>query len=210
MNSVNSPILIAIEGLDGTGKTTIANILAKSLGAVQLATPSKELSSVRKVADRVFAPDSPSRTLFYSATVMEASRTALSLRKKGLSVLIDRYWLSTLAYAHVQNRALPLEEIEYLLTPMDYTVYLTTSIEARQHRLDTRGELSDHDHLSHENHTAVTLDSAYRNLFDLKVVGHVLEIDTSNFAPEEVAANLEVELKLHAGQSLKKWQEGRR
>jgi len=67
------PLLIVVEGLDGSGKPTLARGLADALGAVRMTTPSDALRSLRRDILDGLRHDSLAIELFYAATVQAAS-----------------------------------------------------------------------------------------------------------------------------------------
>src|SRR5580698_6708229 len=91
-------MIVAVEGLDGSGKTTVARALAEMLNAVYIAVPPPEM---RLVVDSVLENhDSTARYLYYLAGVaslIEASRrTEL--------IVADRFVASAHAlHVHVQG-----------------------------------------------------------------------------------------------------------
>ncbi|XP_021506945.1 UMP-CMP kinase 2, mitochondrial isoform X1 [Meriones unguiculatus] len=87
--------VIAIEGLDATGKTTVTQSVSESLSAVLLQSPPPCISQWRKIFD-----DEPTiiRRAFYSlGNYLVASEIAKESAKS--PVIVDRYWHSTAAYA---------------------------------------------------------------------------------------------------------------
>ena len=69
--------LLVLEGLDGSGKTTLARALADHLGAVPCTTPDPRLRAVRQVVDEALAADPLAGPLFYASTVLAASAQIL-------------------------------------------------------------------------------------------------------------------------------------
>ncbi|XP_026551042.1 UMP-CMP kinase 2, mitochondrial [Pseudonaja textilis] len=140
----NFPVIV-IEGLDGTGKTTVTHFLKDSLNAVLLRTPPSCVSQWRKIFD-----DEPPiiRRAFYALTnYIMASEIAEASSKS--PVILDRYWHSTAAYAiateitgNVQNLPPPHHLVYHwpddLLSP-DIVLLLTVSPEERVRRLQGRG-----------------------------------------------------------------------
>ncbi len=93
---MNNYPIIAIEGIDGAGKTTVARILADELGYLYLKTPDKPFVDIRSHFDHKSA-DPRSRLHFYIACLWDAYNKAL--RASNFSgVILDRYILSTYAY----------------------------------------------------------------------------------------------------------------
>lgn len=131
--------IIVVEGLDGTGKTTLSQALAKQLGAHWCTTPDGILREVRAVADLLYADDPAASELFYAAAVLHAGREAERRRRAGQDVVIDRYWLSTLAYAKAAGPALDLAEVEACLPAADFTVLVELDERERAKRLWSRG-----------------------------------------------------------------------
>ena len=112
------PIFVAIEGLDGSGKSTLARRLAQHLDAEPLTTPMSTLpSEARQAAESMCADDPLARMLFYASTVAAASQHVRKTLAGGRSVIVDRYWLSTLTYHRVLGAPAWLSEVEASLVP---------------------------------------------------------------------------------------------
>ena len=58
-------MFIVIEGLDGSGKSTVSKYLAEKLNAKLLTTPGAGFKEVRKQLDTVFEHNTKARQLFY-------------------------------------------------------------------------------------------------------------------------------------------------
>ncbi len=136
--------VIALEGLDGCGKSTFAAQFAQEHGAIALTTPDPALRAVRGLMD-AWGP-TPQKWLFYAATVIEVGQHARALAEAGHLVIIDRYWASTLAYALFE--AGPTREAEVLrllqpleawVPPVDETWWLAVPDAVRSERLAQRG-----------------------------------------------------------------------
>jgi len=87
-------LLIAIEGLDGTGKSTVACLLAKRLNGVVYATPPPEFVPIRKALDS--SRSLSARFYYYLSSVCYAGAEASGLREHS-HVILDRYVSSTIA-----------------------------------------------------------------------------------------------------------------
>ena len=125
-DSVLKPSFVAIEGVDGSGKTTTAALLAKKLGAVCVKTPPKDYQFLRGHFD-----SQPRLTLarffFYVASLCEAAESINSLLAAGTSVVVDRWTLSTRLYheqllgrdlsSHLEGLALPRPDSCFIMQP---------------------------------------------------------------------------------------------
>jgi hypothetical protein len=98
----NEPFSIAIEGLDGVGKTSIAEHLALKLkNAVYMKTPPDIIKPYRNWFDNngnIFI-----REGYYMLGNFLASTNIENLLKLNKSVIIDRYYASTIAYRNGKN-----------------------------------------------------------------------------------------------------------
>jgi len=87
-------LIIAIEGIDGVGKTTTAKLLAKELGGEYVHTPLSDF----KVCRELFENKNPvSRLFFYISALWDAWYEIDKISKEKI-VIIDRYLLSTKVY----------------------------------------------------------------------------------------------------------------
>jgi len=178
---VSPATFIALEGLDGTGKSTIAAALALRLGAELLRTPPAVLAPVRPLIDGAFESSPTARQLFYAATVAEASDRARRTLAAGRSVVIDRYWFSTVAYARVREGSLDLSVVEPHLLRPDLTVFLQLEEPLRHRRVRTRGATAaDERSLV----TGEALARCYDELLVTPFAGRVLRINTGALSVE--------------------------
>ncbi len=136
---LSRPTFIVFEGLDGSGKSTCAAQLAKHIGAELVTTPSPHVRRYRDDLIECLGPSQEARQLFYLATVFAASDEVAALLHRGRSVVLDRYFLSTQAYAAFRGSRLVVDEVQRLLRPADVTVYLDTPLDTRIARLQRRG-----------------------------------------------------------------------
>lgn len=177
---------VAVEGLDGTGKSTLVCKLAKSLAADLLRTPpdmrapdlfpGKDLRALFDKCDPV------RRRAYYRAANLVASEAARVALERS-HVVMDRYWTSTYAYAALDDDGsdrlekwagrYPLE----LLEP-NAVVLLTASGETRRRRMSGRGRpLTDEEERLHDREQRVI--ERYREFGPL-------EVNTDNRNPAEV------------------------
>ena len=86
------PAFIAIEGVDGSGKTTTAKLLANRLNGVYLKTAPKTYETICNQFDSS-SNDNRARFLFYVNATCEAAENILQLISSGISVVADRWVL---------------------------------------------------------------------------------------------------------------------
>lgn len=134
---------IVLEGLDGVGKSTLARGLAARLQARVMSTPGESFKSIRNQAMEAFGEDQLARALFYAATVSSEGRKARVIVNKGYTVVMDRYWASTIAYASAREVTADLAALECSLITPDITVLILLDETTRQERLHQRGTTSE-------------------------------------------------------------------
>jgi dTMP kinase len=145
-------VLITIEGIDGAGKSTLAQSLADKLGARLLREPGGvELSE--RIRDLVKDPglrvDPRAEALLYAAARAQLVAERLNpLLGEGNIVVLDRFIDSSLAYQGAA-RGLGVEEVRAInefgtggLMP-DATLYLRIDAATGRQRQGVRGEAQD-------------------------------------------------------------------
>ena len=131
-------MFIAFDGLDGVGKTTLVRELAQHYGGIALDTPGTEL---RPVVDKVLTAlgnHQTARCLFYAGSVLAAGHKARQLAEGGQTVFMDRYWLSTIAYARARGVTVSLSDLEAIVPAPDLTILLTLDETERRRRINSR------------------------------------------------------------------------
>ena len=112
--------LVALEGLDGSGKTTQAGLLAETIGALVTAEPGATPLG-RRLRDLLLDPGSPPVAARAEALLMAADRAqhvaevVVPALDAGRWVVSDRFSGSTLAYQGF-GRGLALDELRSLVT----------------------------------------------------------------------------------------------
>lgn len=183
------PVFVVFEGLDGTGKSTCARRAADALGADFLTTPSHALRRHRDEIIASFDGSQEACQLFYLSTVFAASQEIRALLAAGRSVVLDRYFLSTQAYAAFRGSTLSLDALAADLLAPDVTVLLHAPLDIRRARLATRGE-SNADRETLRPLADARLHQEHDLRAALPVIGRLLRIDTSVSSPDEVASQL--------------------
>jgi dTMP kinase len=171
-------LFIAIEGIDGVGKTTCAKILAKRVSAYYYRTPSGLFERNRTKIDTL--GDFHLRFIFYLASVFHATNRIRKLLTEQ-PVICDRYIYSTIAYHKALGVDLSYIDLERLpiLLP-DFSIYLWADERAYIHRLTRRGSRPSSDKELEINR--VLQQRIHREFLSLPL----LPIDTSNLNPNEV------------------------
>lgn len=177
--------VIVVEGLDGTGKSTLVAGLTAALGLVPLTTPGRTLrENFRGAFDDYFGVSPRARALAYAATVFREGEAARDLAREGAGVIIDRYWASSCAYATEEARSL-LSGLSAQVPTVDCVLYVELDESERQRRLRSRGMTAD-DELS------VRQASLLRERFDSVLVGRyarsVAKIGVDGLSPAFVVA----------------------
>ena len=142
-------VFIVLEGIDGSGKTTLARSLKDRLEAkgfrTQL-TAEPTSGTIGSLLRSEKINDPKAETLLFIADRSCHTSEIIDLLDKGISVISDRYYASTLAY---QSAALEGPSFEYpLLEEMnkavirepDITILLDLDPEVSAGRVSSRGE----------------------------------------------------------------------
>ncbi len=175
-------MFLALEGVDCTGKSTVAQLLARSLDAVPYATPPRVIADRRELIDRDASPLDHYR--FYLSGNRIASDEISELLSVGQCVVCDRYWLTTLVYHQVMGVSTRYEDFADLRQPA-VTVLLTVSSQVQAERFLARGmSAGDRRMLNDQQRLA----EAYRE--HVPLTGRYLLVDTDYMNPMEVASHI--------------------
>lgn len=132
-------VFIALEGLRGCGKSTIAPLLAEELGAQHVPTIPAEYSQARTFLDHHSHNVDARAHLFASALLITAERVH-ALLEAGSSVVIDSYVQRTIATHRAYGTTIDLTQPAHL--PTAITFRLECSPAARAVRLRQREKAS--------------------------------------------------------------------
>ena len=185
--SKSTPLFIAVEGLDGCGKSTLARLLADALRADFLRTPLDLDGATRTAMETHCARAVLARMLFYSATVAAAAVVIRDALAAGQNVVVDRYWLSTVVYHRVMGSPCLLDEVAGALPAPDVTVFLHAPLEVRAHRVRTRGLATDADRWSLQPEPSARIEALYRDFGEHPIAGRFIALDASERDAQELA-----------------------
>lgn len=111
-------VIVAIEGLPGSGKTTAIKIIMKKLEKCGISTTLTDVDSVpyarqlRRVADALPIDDIARSFIFWTLRVLQY-KTAATLAKDYEVVLMDRSWGTAMAFDAYGNR-IPRQILELI------------------------------------------------------------------------------------------------
>jgi dTMP kinase len=188
------PTFVVFEGLDGSGKTTTAKLVAAAMNAVYMTTPSPRVRAFRDELLTALGNCQEAAQLFYLATVFAASKDVETLLMAGRSVVLDRYFLSTQAYAEARGSVLRIDDIQRHLRPADITVFIDAPIDVRRCRIVERGgSLADRETLTPKMDANLRRTHAARS--ELPLVGRLLTFDSAALSPEAIVARVLAEIR---------------
>ncbi len=180
--------MIVIDALDGVGKTTTGQILAEELGGVFWNTPGPVLRKLFPQINSCFENHQLASCLLYAASVLSVGKKARQLVNSGTTVVIDRYWLSTISYARARGVHSNLNAIEEQINRPDISIILELEETQRQDRLFSRGMTSC---------DIETLESPFRNTIWQEMrksrkngLGPTHIVNTTNLSPQKTCQEI--------------------
>jgi len=196
MKNLTDHLFVVIEGVDGSGKTTISQELCQRIGAQYYKTPpslleefslqidAKEIT-LRRYVDETARTKPQLRFLFYLFGLAQASHEIRDLLING-HVVCDRYLSSTLAYHWALDdslRAVDLNWLTIIKPDCEFLLSINDNIEHRKRLLQRGGSKTDAD-LEKDFEFLIQVQNNFRQL-------NLCEIDTSHLAVSEVVSTLE-------------------
>ena len=172
-------LFIVIEGVDGSGKTSVGKILAERLRAVYYKTPSGLWQKYRRIVEN----KNPLLrfTYYLFATICSSFEISGILKKK--SVVCDRYIYSTWCHHFVYGcRFLKLMPVHsFPVKKPDLIFYLSVSDNERERRISMRKGNTEKDKDS------LTLMEIQKNF---SKISNMKKIDTTNCKVSEVVEKI--------------------
>jgi deoxyguanosine kinase len=174
--------LILFEGVDGSGKTLLAKMLAKKMGGLYYHSPPVVLEPLKQYANNASFKVRYQYFMLGNYIVSEELKELLLTQ----DVVLDKYFYSTIAFHSIllkSNLSLPKD----LLMP-DHTFYLTASMEEIKRRLNLKEKITKYEELS----LLQEVDKKYKEIF--KENPNITTIETTNKTPSEILKIIEQKL----------------
>ncbi len=130
-------LFIAIDGVDGVGKTTISKLLAQELNGFYYRSPSNPFLDIRQKVENPMNPIG--RYCFYRLAIQNDSRIIKNILKSKL-VVCDRYIASTFAYHFVMDNDIKIIHDDRGILKPNFSLLLTANSETRNNRIIKRNE----------------------------------------------------------------------
>lgn len=179
--------IYAIEGLDGTGKTTVAKLLASETGGIYYCW--KDSNWTRHIKGIFERTPSITRFFYYVLTASETHLRAEKLRTKS-HVFLDRSMLATIVY----HRAMGVPESwtnlipSFAINQITRVIYFTSDDQTRYQRMTNRAtEGYEPDYNDHKSlDLSEELDRMYRSIAPEKTI----VIDTTSKSPSQIVTEV--------------------
>lgn len=136
-------MVVAVEGMDGVGKTTICNYIKEKYGFIYVEKPTKYLfenkdgsinyCKFKKKLEKVYKMDDKSRSIFFGKGNLLAIK-----RFKNKNIVLDRHLVSNYYWNGNDDLKLYFINLIKLCGKPDITIYLYASPAVRYERLKVR------------------------------------------------------------------------
>lgn len=165
---------IVIEGLSGSGKTTIATGLAKKINGIYLKTPIPPFDKIRSEVDKLNSLDA--KSLFYLAGLVDLSEKIPELLKEN-HVIVDKYFDSLLIYRKLRGLNFNIPDWVKIRKP-DHAFLIVSDEPSRIMGLIDRGsDLDLNEHIGPEK--VDKLISLYKQNKELVEIDNSGSVDTA-------------------------------
>lgn len=140
-------LLIVLEGLDRSGKTTVSSILANKIQPNRLIRFPNRSSETGKLLDKFLSKEihfsNQTTHLLYSANRYEEEENIKKLLKES-HVICDRYWLSGTVYSTAKGLDYEwCKSVDQYLPMPDYTFFIDVDPEETSKRMGFGDEVHD-------------------------------------------------------------------
>ena len=213
-------VIIAIEGCDGSGKSTISAMLSKRMPSSKVIEQSKRvdfLPDLRSFLDGQVDNLVLARLVYFLGTNQLSSNEAAENEKKGIDTILVRSIYSTKAYhfayddlydGHANAPVIGniVAAAEKSLVHPDIVVFLHVAGEERDKRI-VRREATENSSLDWDSKTMAFIDSEFRKYAkELRESGKafVIELDNTNLTPEETVDRIASEIALYKARAIKR------
>lgn len=182
-------IFVTLDGVDGTGKSTIGRLLAIDGKYQYYKTPSGPFSQLRGQVDKHATP--LERYCFYRLATQYDSKQVRGMVQNA-SIICDRYIASTLAYHLTMDpRIADIHNNSDLVIP-DFAFLLLAESKERNRRLDIRATMASDAALEQNRELLNRVQRTFIGLNDLGYLPFkLIPIETTDKTPKEVTANIE-------------------
>ena len=152
-------LFVVLDGIDGTGKTTLSKCLEKqlsSLGYKVFLTAEPTSGTIGSILRNTDIGDSKAEALMFVADRALHTKEMISRVDDGEIVICDRYYASTLAYqsSQLDDTAVDIEWLKQIndgvIVEPDLTFILDLDPEETSERVDNRGERSRFERLEYQ------------------------------------------------------------
>jgi dTMP kinase len=163
---------IVLEGIDGAGTTTQAELLHQRLGLAITREPSRR--SIGRVIREFLAGgdvDERAMALLFAADRIDHLRGEIQPElERGQHVVSDRYVLSSIAYQSLFVERAFVVEINRFAPPADLTIFVRVPIDVAEARRAARGAVERYDYRAMQERIAAHYEAELEHVPNLLVV----------------------------------------
>lgn len=197
MNKSSNKIIIAFEGVDGVGKTTLATKLAELNNYFYIKCPFEDAADVKNFYEVRFNQYPSSRFFYYLSSVWEVYSYIINNNSHQI-FLVDRYILSTRIYHKVLFKKLNLiEEYQNLICSSPFppepflNIVFTADRKTRLERIKNRRKkcLTTDIFIEDDQNLLDEVQNEYL------MQNNICVIDTTNKSIEEILAKCDKQIK---------------